>query len=116
VTRVRAPAGSSAPSAEQCRIADELDELLSDLDAAVAGLEGVQAKLKLYRVGVEGRGGRRSRPIARRAVRRRACVGLQRILNERRRRWEQDQLARFKPGPSATEELEGEIQGTAAPV
>jgi len=36
------------PFAEQIRIADALDELLSDLDAGVAALERVQAKLKYY--------------------------------------------------------------------
>jgi type I restriction enzyme S subunit len=41
------------PSAsEQCRILDLLDELLSDLDAGVAALERVQAKLKHYRASV----------------------------------------------------------------
>lgn len=41
-----------APSAEQTRIANALDELLSDLDAGVAALERVQAKLKHYRAAV----------------------------------------------------------------
>lgn len=40
------------PKAEQERIADALDELLSDLDAGVAALERVQAKLKHYRAAV----------------------------------------------------------------
>ena len=40
------------PSAEQERISDALDELLSDLDAGVAALERVQAKLKHYRAAV----------------------------------------------------------------
>ena len=40
------------PKSEQERIADKLDELLSDLDAGVAALERVQAKLKLYRAAV----------------------------------------------------------------
>ena len=38
-----------APSAEQRRIVDKLEELLSDLDAGVAELRAAQAKLKLYR-------------------------------------------------------------------
>jgi type I restriction enzyme, S subunit len=41
-----------APPAEQCRIADALDELFSDLDAGVAALERVRNKLKLYRAAV----------------------------------------------------------------
>ena len=40
------------PAPEQGRIADVLDELLSDLDAGVAALERVQAKLKHYRAAV----------------------------------------------------------------
>jgi type I restriction enzyme S subunit len=36
------------PFAEQQRIAEKLDELLSDLDAGVAALERVQTKLKHY--------------------------------------------------------------------
>ena len=38
-----------APSAEQQRIVEKLEELLSDLDAGVAELRAAQAKLKLYR-------------------------------------------------------------------
>jgi type I restriction enzyme S subunit len=41
-----------APSAEQERIADALDELFSDLDAGVAALGRVRQKLKLYRASV----------------------------------------------------------------
>jgi type I restriction enzyme S subunit len=40
------------PAAEQERVADALDELLSDLDAGVAALERVREKLKLYRASV----------------------------------------------------------------
>lgn len=88
-----------APSAEQTRIADALDELFSDLDAAVAALQRVRGKLKLYRAAVlkaavEGRltaEWREQHPDAEPASRL-----LQRILDERRRRWEEDQLARCK--------------------
>ena len=38
-----------APSAEQRRIVEKLEELLSDLDAGVAELRTAQAKLKVYR-------------------------------------------------------------------
>jgi type I restriction enzyme, S subunit len=41
-----------APPREQVRIADAIDELLSDLDAGVAALERVREKLKLYRAAV----------------------------------------------------------------
>ena len=40
------------PLSEQHRITDELDSYLSRLDAAVASLERVQAKLKAYRASV----------------------------------------------------------------
>ena len=40
------------PDSEQTRILDTLDELLSDLDAGVAALERVRAKLKHYRAAV----------------------------------------------------------------
>jgi type I restriction enzyme S subunit len=41
-----------APMFEQRRITDVLDELFSDLDAGVAALERIRAKLKLYRTSV----------------------------------------------------------------
>jgi len=41
-----------APSAEQARITEAVDELFSDLDAGVAALERVRTKLKLYRAAV----------------------------------------------------------------
>jgi len=88
-----------APSAEQSRIADALDELFSDLDAGVATLERVRETLKLYRASVlkaavegaltaEWRG---QHPYIEPA-----SELLKRILAERRRRWEEDQLAKFK--------------------
>lgn len=88
-----------APQPEQQRIADTLDELFSDLDAAVAALEQVRAKLRLYRASVlkaavEGaltQDWREQHPDAEPA-----SEVLQRILAERRRRWEDDQLAKFK--------------------
>ncbi len=40
------------PTSEQSRILDAIDELLSDLDAGVAALERVRAKLKQYRAAV----------------------------------------------------------------
>ena len=88
-----------APSAEQARIADALDELFSDLDAGVAALERVQQKLRHYRASVlkaavEGTltaEWRTKHPKTEPAI-----ELLARILNERRRRWEEDQLAKFK--------------------
>ena len=88
-----------APAKEQERIADVLDELLSDLDAAVAALDRVREKLKLYRASVlkaavEGSLSaewRKQHPHTEAA-----SELLERILIERRRRWEEDQLAKFK--------------------
>ncbi len=87
------------PPEEQERIADALDELLSDLDAGVAALERVQAKLKHYRAAVlkaavEGAlttEWRQQHPATEPA-----SALLTRILAERRRRWEEAQLQKFK--------------------
>lgn len=87
------------PTSEQVRILDTLDELLSDLDAGVAALERVRAKLKHYRAAVlkaavegaltaEWRG---QHPATEAAV-----ALLTRILTERRRRWEEGQLAKYQ--------------------
>lgn len=88
-----------APSTEQERIADVLDELFSDLDAGVAALERVRDKLKLYRASVlkaavEGTltaEWRKQHPQVEPA-----SELLKRILAERRRHWEEEQLGRFK--------------------
>ncbi|MBI2504905.1 MAG: restriction endonuclease subunit S [Candidatus Latescibacteria bacterium] len=88
-----------APVDEQSRIADILDELFSDLDAGVAALERARAKLKLYRTSVlkaavEGAltaGWRAQHPDTEPAA-----ELLQRILAERRQRWEEGQLARYE--------------------
>ena len=88
-----------APRIEQARIADTLDELFSDLNAGVAALEQARDKLKLYRAAVlkavvEGAltaDWRESHPDAEPAG-----ELLKRILVERRRRWEEDQLRKFE--------------------
>jgi type I restriction enzyme S subunit len=87
------------PLAEQQRIADALDELLSDLDAGVTALESVRAKLRQYRAAmlkaaVEGTltaEWRKSHPDVEPA-----SELLKRILAERRRRWEEAQLKKYK--------------------
>ncbi len=87
------------PSKEQIRITDTLDELLSDLDAGVAALVRVREKLKLFRASllkaaVEGTlttEWREQHPQIEPA-----SELLKRILAERRRRWEEDQLRKFK--------------------
>ena len=87
------------PSKEQERIADVLDELLSDLDAGEATIERVLTKLKHYRAAVlkaavEGTlttEWRRQHPATETAD-----SLLTRILEKRRRSWEEAQLAKFE--------------------
>jgi len=87
-----------APLAEQTRIVAKLEELLSDLDAGVAELKAAQKKLAQYRqsllkAAVEG-----ALTAAWRAQHQPTETGaqlLQRILQERRARWEARQLAKF---------------------
>lgn len=93
-----------APRAEQTRIVEKLDELLSDLDAGVAELKAAQKKLGQYRqsllkAAVEG-----ALTAEWRAARK---VGagdtaletgaqlLESVLTERRARWEAKQRAKF---------------------
>lgn len=90
------------PLEEQQRIADAVDSYLSRLDAATASLERAQAKLKAYRASVlkaavEGRLVPTEAALAREEKRayEPAEVLLDRILKERRRRWEEAELARL---------------------
>lgn len=88
-----------APLNEQRRIVDILDELFSDLDAGVAALERVQKKLKLYRAAVLKAAVEGALTAAWRKKNRKvepATKLLARILAERRRRWEADQLKKYK--------------------
>ncbi len=88
-----------APFAEQTRIVAKLDELLSDLDAGVAELKAAQKKLAQYRqsllkAAVEG-----ALTAEWRSKNKPAETGVQlleRILTERRARWKEKQLAKFK--------------------
>jgi type I restriction enzyme, S subunit len=83
---------------EQRRIVAKIDELFSDLDAGVAALERVRGNLKRYRAAVlkaavEGKlteDWRAQHPDTEPA-----SVLLDRILTDRRRQWEKDQLAKF---------------------
>lgn len=87
------------PSREQERIADTLDELLSDLDAGVAALERVQTKLTHYRAAVlkaAVEGDLTADWRAQHPDTEPASALLPRILTERRRRWEEDQLRKFQ--------------------
>ena len=100
------------PSAEQTRIVEKLEELLSDLDAGVAELKAAQKKLGQYRqsllkAAVEGEltaEWRAARKVgAGESAPETGAQLLERILTERRARWEAKQLAKFaeqgKPPP-----------------
>ena len=88
-----------APAPEQTRIVAKLEELLSDLDAGVAELKAAQKKLAQYRqsllkAAVEGtlttEWRQQNRPVET------GAQLLERILAERRARWEAKQLAKFE--------------------
>jgi type I restriction enzyme S subunit len=88
-----------APHSEQIRIADALDELFSDLNEGVAALKRVQEKLKLYRASVlkaAVEGDLTAEWRAQHPDVEPASELLKRVLVERRRRWEDDQLRKFK--------------------
>ncbi len=89
-----------APKGERLSVLDAIETQLTRLDAAVAALERVQANLKRYRASVlkaavEGRLVQIEAELARQEGRdyEPASVLLQRILAERRRRWEEAELA-----------------------
>jgi len=87
------------PFPEQLRIAEALDELFSDLDAAVSALKRVRAKLKLYRASVlkaAVEGDLTAEWRERQPHIEPASELLQRILIERRRHWEDEQLRKFE--------------------
>ncbi len=90
-------------SLSQTRIVEKLEELLSDLNAGVAELKAAQKKLtqcrqSLLKAAVEGvltaewraKRAKRGEPLET------GAQLLERILAERRRRWEEKQLAKFK--------------------
>lgn len=88
-----------APPAEQIRIVAKIEELFSDLDAGVAALERVRVSLKRYRASVlkaavEGRLTEEWRK--RNPVQESGEQLLERILADRRAKWEQEQLRKFK--------------------
>ena len=88
-----------APENEQSRIVAKIEELFSDLDAGVAALERAKANLKRYRAAVlkaavEGTLTEEWR--AENPPKEPASKLLERILKERRKKWEEDQLAAYK--------------------
>ena len=91
-----------APRPEQHRIVEAIESYFSRLDDAVATLERVQRNLKRYRASVlkaavEGRLVPTEAELARAEGRdyEPASVLLERILAERRRRWEEAELAKM---------------------
>jgi len=92
------------PKTEQVRILSKLDELLSDLEAGVAALERARTNLKRYRAAVlkaavEGKlteQWRKEHPDVEPASKL-----LERILAERRKKWEEAQLAKCADGGKA---------------
>ena len=91
-----------APLEEQDRIVDEIEKQFTRLDAATAALKRVRANLKRYRASVlkaacEGRLVPTEAELARKEGRdyEPADKLLQRILRERRARWEADTLAKM---------------------
>jgi type I restriction enzyme, S subunit len=92
-----------APSDEQQRIVGAIESLLPKLDAAMMALERVRANLKRYRASVlkgavDGRLVPTEAELARKEGRdfEPASVMLVRIIVERRRRWEESELARMR--------------------
>lgn len=92
-----------APQAEQRRIVGAIDSYVTRLDDAVADLERAQRNLKRYRssvlkAAVEGRLVPTEADLARAEGRdyEPASVLLDRILAERRRRWEEAELAKMQ--------------------
>jgi type I restriction enzyme, S subunit len=86
------------PLNEQERIADTIDELLSDLDAGVASLKSAQKKLEHYRAAVLKAAVEGSLTAERRRQNpdtEPASELLKRILAERRCRWEEERLRKF---------------------
>ncbi len=97
-----------APLAEQERIVAEIEKQFTRLDAAVAALKRIQANLKRYRAAVlkaacEGRLVPTEAELARRGGRsyEPASALLERILADRRSRWQAAQLAKFQAAGKA---------------
>jgi len=92
------------PSNEQRRIVAKIEELFSDLDAGVAALERAKANLKRYRAAVLKavvEGSLTAEWRAQHPDVEPASQLLKRMLLERRRKWEADQLAKFQAAGKA---------------
>ena len=87
-----------APLNEQRRIVGKIEELFSDLEAGVAALTRARANLKRYRASVlkaAVEGALTAEWRTQHPQVEPASKLLERILTERRRQWEADQLAKF---------------------
>lgn len=98
-TVIRAFPFPIAPLGEQRRIVAAIEEQFTRLDAGVAGLERVRANLRRYRASVlkaavEGKLTEEWR--AEHPDLEPASALLERILEERRRRWEETELAKYE--------------------
>lgn len=90
-----------APLNEQYRITEKLDELFSELDSGVKELKTALIKLKHYRQAlfksaVEGALTQKWRDDNKHQIEETGEELLNRILIERKQRWEQEKLAEFK--------------------
>ncbi|HST19783.1 MAG TPA: restriction endonuclease subunit S [Blastocatellia bacterium] len=112
------------PINEQLRIVAEIEKQFTRLDAAVAALKRVQANLKRYRASVlkaacEGKLVPTEAELARAEGRdyERADKLLERILKERRAKWEANQLAKMKAqGKTPNDDKwKGKYQAPAVP-
>jgi type I restriction enzyme, S subunit len=119
LAKVRATESPIAPLSEQHRIVEKIDELFSDLDAGVASLERAKGNLKRYRSSVlksavEGRlteEWRKEHPQVEDGQ-----MLLDRILRERREKWEKDQIQKFKEkGKEPPKNWESKYEEPSAP-
>ena len=98
LSKVKEIAIPIAPTVEQARIAEALDELFSDLDAGVAALKRARDRLKFSRASVLKAATEGTLTADWRAAHPKvepASELLKRILTERRRHWEEEQLRKF---------------------
>ncbi len=99
LTKIRCLRARLCPQPEQTRIVEKLEELLSALDAGVTELKAAQKKLAQYRQSLLKAAMEGALTAEWRAKHQPTETGAQlldRILTERRARWEARQLAKFK--------------------
>jgi type I restriction enzyme, S subunit len=107
------------PLPEQQRIVEKIEELFCDLDAGANALQRAKANLKRYRASVlksavEGRLTEEWRKEHSQAED--GQMLLDRILRERREKWERDQLLKFKEkGKESPKNWESKYEESSAP-